>query len=132
MLATSAIRVRRLKRSLRLPQHVADAAERMDERPGPGLLELASQVPDVDAQRVGCRPEVVAPDALVDEPVGQDAARVAQEQLEQLVLGAGEFDELLVHRYAVPCRVERELLERQLRRLARVVRRRAPQQGADA
>ena len=57
-------------------------------------------------------PEVVAPHALVDEARGQHAARVEHEQLEQLVLGAGELGELLAHRDPVAAAVQPELLER--------------------
>ena len=38
------------------------------------------------------RAEVVAPDALEDQCAGQHLARVAQEQLEQRELGAGQLD----------------------------------------
>ena len=55
--------------SLRLAQHVADAAHRVDQRARAGVLELAPQVADVDAQRVRGRAEVVAPDAVVDQAV---------------------------------------------------------------
>ena len=48
-------------------QHVPDPAHGMDQRPGAGGLELAPQVADVDAQGVRRRPEVVAPDAVVDQ-----------------------------------------------------------------
>ena len=59
----------------RLAQHVAHAAHGLDHARLAARLELAPQVPDVDAQRVGQRAEVVVPHALVDLAAGQHLAR---------------------------------------------------------
>src|SRR6202000_2003837 len=59
-----------------LPQHVADSADGVDQ---PGLtarLRLATQVADVDLERVAGRREVVTPHVLQDATPGQDLLRV--------------------------------------------------------
>src|SRR5262249_39771704 len=73
----------------RLAHHVAHAADRVDQFACPDLLQLPAQVAHVHPQRVRGRAEVIAPNAVVDHAMRQHLARVAQEQLQQLVLRAG-------------------------------------------
>src|SRR3954447_14596433 len=96
-----------------LAQRIADAADRVDQIAGAGLLQLAAQVADIDAQRVRGGAEVVSPNALVDDAVREHAARVEHQKLEQLVLRARELDEVLADDDAVTVRVEAQLGERQ-------------------
>src|ERR687897_393003 len=98
----------------RLPQGVAHAANRVDQRTGSRILELAAEVPDVHAQRVRGGPEVVPPDALVDDGVREHPPGVRDQQLEQLVLRTRQLHERLPHAYPVPVAVEAELLEREV------------------
>src|SRR3954451_14422286 len=74
----------RRREALRRAQHVADAAHGVHDGARAGRGELAAQVPDVDAQRVGLWAEVVAPHAVVDDAVRQDRSRVAHEEIQQL------------------------------------------------
>src|ERR1700755_2572047 len=69
---------------LGLAQYVPDAADRADQRRRARVLELAPQITDVHAQRVGAGAEVIPPHAVVDQAVGEDAARIEHQQLEQL------------------------------------------------
>ena len=73
-------------------QDVADAAHRVQQPRLAAGLRLAPQVADVDAERVRRRAEVVAPHALEDLRARQHLARVLEEQLEQVELGARELD----------------------------------------
>src|SRR5579863_282861 len=99
-------------------------------------LELLAQVADVHAQRVAGDADVVAPDAVVDQLDAQHAARVEHEQLEQLVLGAGQLDRAPVHARGVGVSVELERAELQraavsLRQVAADDRRQTRAQLAD-
>ena len=76
----------------RLAERVADAAYRLDQPRLAVRLGLPAQVADVDVERVRGRPEVVAPDTLEDQRALEHLPRVAQEQLEQVELGAGQLD----------------------------------------
>src|SRR5205814_1172294 len=71
--ATAAMRSRRLISGL--AQDVPHAAHGVDERTPARLLDLAAQVPHVDAQRVGGRSEVVAPGVEAVDAVGHGVAR---------------------------------------------------------
>src|SRR5581483_6702649 len=75
----------------RLAQRVTDAPDRVDQARLPACLGLLAQVADVDVQRVRAVADVVAPDAVEDDRAGQNLLRVAQEELEQRELGAGEL-----------------------------------------
>src|SRR5439155_6646209 len=99
---------------LRSTQHVAHASDVLDQVRRVELGELASQVTDVHAQRVGRRPEVIAPYALVDEAVRQDASRIQHQELEQLIFGARELDDLVTESGPVPVSVELEPVEAQM------------------
>src|SRR6201996_3147051 len=119
--AASPIRARKLTSDLHwrgsdsrgLPQRVAHPPNRMDQRAGAGVLQLAPQVADVDTQRVGGRAEVISPHAVVDEAVGEHPARVEHEQFQQLVFGPGELDERAGDLDPVAGGIQLELLERQ-------------------
>ena len=76
---------------------------RLDEPALAALLELSTQVPDIHAQRVTGRAEVVAPYAVVDQLRGQHAAGVEHQQLQQLELSPGQVDLALAdpHRMGV-------------------------------
>src|SRR5262245_10168809 len=63
-------------RLLRLAQHVAEAANRVNEARLAPCFELLPQMADADVERVGARAEVEAPDAREDEPARQHLARV--------------------------------------------------------
>ena len=92
---------------------VADAAHRLQEARLAGLFELAAEVADVDPERVRGRSEVVAPDALVDLRPRQHLARVAQEELEQVELGAGQLQAAVAARGFARRRVEADVGELQ-------------------
>src|SRR5216683_4024347 len=74
-------------------QHVADAADRVDQRLAAGV-DLLAQVADVQLDDMGLAAEVVVPDPVQDLRLGQHPARVALEIPEQLELGSGEVDKL--------------------------------------
>ena len=92
-------------------------------------LELTPQVADVDVERVGIRPEVVAPHRVEDRGAREDPAGVRHEQPEQLELRARQLHIALaavtLHRVAV----EHEILEGQH---AGRAGRAAPPEGAQA
>src|SRR5271167_4051421 len=116
-LATAAIRVRSVtadRARSRLPQHVAHAADRVDQLARARALELAPQVPHIHAHRVRGRPEVIAPHTVVDEAVREHVPGIQHQQLEQLVLGSRQLDEVLADLRPVTRSVEPELGERQL------------------
>ena len=74
------------------PQDEADAAHGVqDPRLAVGL-ELAAQVADEDVGHVRAGIEGVAPDLLVQAAAVEDLAGVAQEELEQLELAAGQAE----------------------------------------
>ena len=58
------------------------------------LLDLASELADVDVEVVLVGAFLAAPDALEEHAVGEDAVGVHDEGLEELVLGGGEVDGL--------------------------------------
>src|SRR5579884_1988600 len=92
--AAAASKVRRAWK-LRLTKRVTDTPHGVDE-PGLALrLELAAQIGDVDLQGVGAGAEVVAPDLLEDLRAGEHHPRVAEEELEQPELGAGQLHSAL-------------------------------------
>ena len=82
----------------RLAQGVADAADRVDQPRLAARLGLLAQVADVDVERVRAVAEVVAPDAVEDHRAGQHLPRVAEEELEQRELGAGQGERLVAAR----------------------------------
>src|SRR5205814_1629632 len=55
-------------------------------------LELPPQVADVDVERIRFGAEVVAPHLVEDHVAAEHLALIREQQLEQLVLGAGELD----------------------------------------
>src|SRR5262245_51555078 len=94
---------------LRLPQHVADATDGVDQAPLAGRFDLSSQMPDVNVERVGGPGQVEAPDEAEELVARQNLARVRQEELEQRELRDGELDgEPGIDDFA-RCRVEREV-----------------------
>ena len=94
-------------------QHVAHAAHGVQQPRLARRLGLAPQVAHVDLQRVGGRPEVIAPDAVEDLPAGEHLAWVVQEQLEQQELGAGQLHQPLAAAHLVRLRIELEVVEAQ-------------------
>src|SRR5690349_21661424 len=76
-----------------LPQRVADAANGVDQPRLAAGLGLASQVADVDVERVRGETEVVAPDPFEDDRTRQDLTRVPQEELEQRELRSRQVDQ---------------------------------------
>ena len=82
-------------------QDVADAAHGVQQPRLAAGLGLAPQVADVDLQRVGGGPEVIAPHAVEDLPAGEHLARVVQEQLEQQELRARQLDQPLAAAHLV-------------------------------
>src|SRR6187401_2910903 len=73
------------RRSARAPEHVADAADRMDERGVRWIgLDPAAQPMDVDVDRARLATVVVAPYVLEQLVAGEDLARVADQEGEQL------------------------------------------------
>src|SRR5690349_12655957 len=81
--------------SARWLQHIADAADRVDERYPPGV-DLLAQVADVELDDVGLAAEVVVPHPVQDLGLGQHPPGVPHEEPEQLELGRGEVDEVAV------------------------------------
>jgi hypothetical protein len=98
----------------------------------PAGLGLSPQVADVDVERVRREAEVVAPDPLEDQGAGQHLARVAQEQLQQRELGAGQVDPLAAARHLASAGVELEVGEAQEVHSAVVLVAAAAEQGADS
>ena len=102
-----------------LAEGVADAAHGLQQARLAVLFELAAEVADVDPERVRGRAEVVAPDALVDLRARQHLARVAQEELEQVELGARQLQAAVAARGLARRRVERDVGEAAARRRRR-------------
>src|SRR6202044_1922589 len=76
-------------------QHVADAADGMDER-HPARVDLLAQVADVQLDDMRLAAEVIVPHPVQDLRLGQHPPGVAHEEPEQLELGRGQVDELAV------------------------------------
>ena len=72
-------------------EHVAGLAHRLDHRRAGGV-ELAAQVAHVGLDDVRVAAEVVAPHVLEDLALREHAARVEQEEAEQVELGRGQVD----------------------------------------
>src|SRR5450755_3909446 len=86
----------------------------MDE-PGFTLgFELASQVADVDLQRVGGSREVVTPDLLQNLVAFEHLPRVPHEQLEKVKLGTGQGDRPSAAPYLTGAQIEHKIGELQL------------------
>src|SRR6187549_944026 len=94
-------------------QRVSDAAYRVDEPRRSVLLGLATQVSDVDVERVRAGTEVVPPDALEDDGAREDLPRVPEEELEQRELGPREIDRTLATADLARAEVELEVREAQ-------------------
>src|ERR1039458_3521956 len=73
-----------------LSQHVTDPPDRVDVARLVALLGLATEVADVDGERVGAGVEVVPPHPLEDQVAGQHLARVPEEQLEEIEFDPGQ------------------------------------------
>ena len=76
---------------VRVAQHVADEAHRVDQR-RTELVELLAQVADVRLEDVRVAVEVVVPDMIEDLRLGQHPARVEHEEAQQVELGRGQLD----------------------------------------
>src|SRR5690349_10179109 len=85
-------RVRVRSSTRRVPQPVADRADRLDRRRASGKHQLAAQIADVDAEDVGPRVVLVAPDRGEDPLARDDPAAVTGEEREQLELGRRQRD----------------------------------------
>src|SRR5690242_15053607 len=117
-IATAAARITRARRPRGLTpgapsrgvEPEADAAHGVDQRRVP---ELAPQVGDVAVDDVCARLDV-APHLLERELARDDAARVAQHQLQQLGLAAGEVDPAPAAADGAGLGVEHEVGEREL------------------
>ena len=111
--AASATRARRptLRTAHVAVEPEADAAHGVDQR---RVAELAAQVGDVAVDDVRRRLALAAPHLLERELAGDDAARVAQQQREQLGLAAGELEVAAAAAGGAGLGVEREVGEREL------------------
>src|SRR6478609_4419523 len=63
---------------------ISDAADRMDQRIGLGIVDLAADPPDIDVDDVGGGIEMQIPDVLEQHRTRDDAALVADQIFEQL------------------------------------------------
>src|SRR2546423_10486767 len=88
--AAAATSVRRA-RKLRLTKRVANTSHGVDEPRLTLCLQLPAQVGDVDLERVGAGPEVVAPHLLEDARARDHHARVVHEQLQEPELGSRQL-----------------------------------------
>src|SRR5579871_6605372 len=93
----------------RLSQCVAHSADGVQVARLALAFGLAPEVADVDSERVGARVEVVAPHAVQEELAGEDLARVAHEQLEEVELDPGQGE-----RAPGPCRLAGAEVEREI------------------
>src|SRR2546427_8712349 len=75
-----------------LAQHVADAAHCVNQTRPAVQLGLASQIPDVDLQRVRGIGEVVTPHLPKDRVPSEDLARVRHQQLEESELDLRQIE----------------------------------------
>src|SRR4051794_32165845 len=93
--ATASVDPRRLQRSTSCAQHVARAADRVQQARLAAALELAAQVGHEHLDRVRGGERVVAPDVLQQPLARHDDALVAHEVLQQLELALGQLDDAL-------------------------------------
>src|SRR5260221_8031696 len=96
----------------REPQHVADAAQRV-QQVGLGGVDLAPQYRDVGLHDPGIPAEVVVPDVVEDLHLGQHPVGVAHEVPEQLELRGRQLDLLAGPPYLVAVLVELQVGELQ-------------------
>src|ERR687886_842362 len=92
-------------------EHVAGAADRVQQARLAAGLELTPQVGHEHLDRVRGRERVVAPDLLEQPLAGPDDALVAHEVLEQLELALGELDLALGPLDLVRVRVQRQVAD---------------------
>src|SRR5690242_5346039 len=85
---------RRLSGMRRVPvgQHVADAADGVEERSRPTAVELTPHAGDQHVYRVADRIEVVIPHVGQDLGAAQHPARVSEQVLDQGVLAGAQLD----------------------------------------
>src|SRR5690606_3155835 len=88
----SASGCRRWRPSCRRLDEIAHTAHGVDERRKPVALDLLAQVGDVDLDDARTTLDVVAPDAIEDLQLADDAPRVAHQIAQQLELLRGELD----------------------------------------
>src|SRR3954453_11497591 len=117
----------RLQGSTSCAQHVAGAADGVQQPRLAAALELAAQVGHEDLDRVGRRERVVAPDVLEQPLARHDDALVAHQVLQQLELALGQLDDALAAGTLVRGGVQRQVGYAQR---ARAARRAPPQQRA--
>ncbi len=79
-------------RSLSLAEHVAGVPDGVDQARLAADFELGAELADVDRHQVRLALEVVPPDLLQDVGVGEDPPRVAHEEVQEVVLLAGQPD----------------------------------------
>src|SRR3954451_9707282 len=74
------------------PQHVTDASDGVDQPGFAFALRLAPEITDEDLERVARRLGLPAPHPVHDDVARKRTFGVAQEELEQCELGAGQVD----------------------------------------
>jgi hypothetical protein len=93
-----------LNRTCRLPELPEQITAAMDRRDRRGavrrIAELAPQVGNMHVDRAVERTERAAEHGLRDALLADDAARFAKQQREEVEIGRGQRDRLLVHRDA--------------------------------
>src|SRR5256714_15152771 len=91
------------------PQDVPGAADRVEQPPVPGTVDLAAQVADVYVHDVALGVEVQPPHVLGEQRTREDASGIAQEIFEERVLAGGELDAPAAARHLARGGVEREV-----------------------
>src|SRR5438105_7368429 len=97
------------KRTSALPKRVAESAHGLDEARLAGPLQLLPQVADVDVDDVAGGVGAGSPDALQELVAAEDAARLAEEVLEQLEFLGGEIQGAAPSRYFPGVEVESQV-----------------------
>src|ERR1700756_2633569 len=97
----------------RSTETVPDAADRMDQRIGLLVVDLATQAADIDVDDVGRRIEMQIPDVLQQHGAGDDAAFVAHEVFQKLEFLRQQHDVVAAPAGDARDQVDREIADPQ-------------------
>src|SRR5262245_21746247 len=98
---------------VRSTEAVPDAANRMDQRIGLLVIDLAAQAPDIDVDDIGRRIEMKIPDVLQQHRPRDDAALIAHQIFQELKFLGQKLDVLAVPAHGPRDQVDRKIADTQ-------------------
>src|SRR5215475_8794666 len=113
MAISATLKVEDVKVLARSTKAVSDAANRVDQRVGLLIVDLATQPADIDVDDVGGRIEMQVPDVLQQHGAGDDAGLVAHQIFQKLELFWQQLDLLAVTAGGARNQVDRQIPDAQ-------------------